>query len=82
MSTWEPIETASKLPGRKLDLWLEDGRRLINCTWGLVDYDPDPHHARHGWIDMYGDAIGGVRVTHWMPSPSAPDKAADRKARK
>jgi len=69
MTQWRSIDDNPPKDGTKVDLW--DGEdRLIDCAWGLVEYDPDPKFAQMGWLTP--DGKEARNVTHWMRCPEPP----------
>jgi len=58
----QPIETAPK-DGRRILGW-----DVLNREWSIVHYWFDPDPAWNGWFHC-GDAMGGAKVSHWLPLP-------------
>lgn len=81
MSGWKPIATANPVDGSKADLWVQGygyGYRYIDCTWGVIEYDPDPKYLRKGWLDRGGNPIMPEdNITHWMEVPEPPADVAE-----
>jgi len=70
---WLPISTAPR-DGTVIDLWVNEVR-LTDYRWHQLTPD-------NGFFDpVYGGPLCVRTATHWMPIPSAPEKAPLKPAR-
>ena len=68
MDDWQPIETAPR-DGRRFLTWCKTYGVRVGMAYNRADHDD--------WLsnlDAYGGSSkGGMRATHWMPLPPAPE---------